>query len=103
MALTYDQFVNSLANLLVIPPADPNFQIVLPNIIQDSENRIYRELDLLATIVRDSGGSLTPNNRNFTFPQHMVVCESLNVFTPSGTQTNRNILVPVTTRIRMSQ
>jgi hypothetical protein len=82
--------------MLVIPPTDPNYQIVLPNIIDDVENRIQRELDLLATIVRDTSGSLTANSRNFTFPQHMVVCESLNVFTPSGTQTNRNILVPVT-------
>jgi hypothetical protein len=96
VSYNYTQWVADLANILVIPPADPNFQIVLPNIIDDSEQRIYRELDLLATIVRDQSGSLTANSRNFTFPQHMIVCESLNVFTPSGTTTNRNAMVPVT-------
>lgn len=96
MSLTYSSFVSSLANLLVIPPTDANFQIVLPNIIDDAEQRIYRELDLLATVVRDSSSTLTANSRNFTFPQHIVVSESINVFTPVNTLTNRNILVPVT-------
>lgn len=79
-----------------MPTTDPNFQIVLSNIIDDAEQRIYRELDLLSTIVRDSTGVLVPNSRNFTFPQHFVVSESLNVFTPSGSTTVRNQLVPVT-------
>jgi hypothetical protein len=96
MSLTYASFVSSLSNLLVIPPTDANFQIVLPNIIDDAEQRIYRELDLLATVVRDSSSTLTANSRNFTFPQHIVVSESINVFTPVNTLTNRNILVPVT-------
>lgn len=94
MSYNYSQYVANLANMLVIPVTDPNYQAVLPTIIDDAEQRIYRELDLLATIVRDTSGSLTPNSRNFTFPQHFVVCESLNVFTPSGTQTNRNIVIP---------
>jgi|ERR1035437_216121 hypothetical protein len=95
MALTYNSFVTSLANLLVVPPTDPNYIIVLPNIIDDAEQRIYRELDLLNTIVRDSSGVLTANSRNFTFPQHIIVSESLNVYTPVGATTNRNQLVPV--------
>lgn len=95
MALTYTQFVTDLANMLVIPPTDPNYVTVLPNIIDDAEQRIYRELDLLSTIVRDSSGTLTANSRNFTFPQHFVVSESVNVFTPASTTTNRNQLVPV--------
>lgn len=94
MTLTYSQYVTDLANLLVVPPTDPNYLTVLPNIIDDAEQRIYRELDLLATIVRDSTGSLTANSRNFTFPQHFVVSESINVFTPAGTTTNRYQLVP---------
>ena len=84
--------------MLVIPAADPNYQIALPNIIDDSEQRIYRELDLLNTIVRDTGGNLAANSRNFTLPQtggRFVVTESMNVFTPVGTQTNRKQLVPV--------
>lgn len=98
MALTYPLFVTDLANLLVVPADDANYLTVLPNIIDDAEQRIYRELDLLNTIVRDTGGNLTANSRNFTLPQtsgRFVVTESMNVFTPSGTTTNRNQLVPV--------
>jgi hypothetical protein len=99
MSLTYTQYVTDLANLLVVPSNDPNFVTVLPNIIDDAEQRIYRELDILNTVVRDTGGNLTANSRNFTLPQtsgRFVVTESMNVFTPSGTNTNRNQLVPVT-------
>jgi hypothetical protein len=96
LPLTYSTFITSLANLLVVPPTDPNFLTVLPNIIDDAEQRIYRELDLLSTIVRDSTGTLTANSRNFTFPQHFVVSESINIFTPVDTTTNRYQLVPVT-------
>ena len=68
MTLTYSSLVTDLANLLVVPPTDANYLIVLPNVIDDAEQRLYRELDLLSTIVRDSTGVLTPNSRNFTFP-----------------------------------
>jgi len=82
--------------MLEIPADDPNFVIVLPNIIDDSEQRIYRELDLLSTIVRDTSGTLTANSRNFTFPQHIVVSESINVFSQLGTtSTGRRQLIPV--------
>ena len=95
MTLTYSSYVTDLANLLVVPATDPFYLTVLPNIIDDSEQRIYRELDLLSTIVRDSTGTLTANSRNFTFPQHFVVSESINVFTPVTVNTYRNQLVPV--------
>ena len=96
MTLTYSSLVTDLANMLVVPPTDANYLIVLPNVIDDAEQRLYRELDLLSTIVRDSTGVLTANSRNFTFPQHFVVSESINVYTPAGTTVNRNQLVPVT-------
>lgn len=95
MSLSYSTFVTSLANMLVIPPDNEDYLTVLPNIIDDAEQRIYRELDLLSTIVRDTGGTLTPNSRNFTLPQtngRFVVTESMNVFTPVGTTTNRRPL-----------
>ena len=98
MAYTYAQFVINLANLLVIPADDANYLTVIPNIIDDAEQRIYRELDILNTVVRDVSGALTANSRNFTLPQgggRFVVTDSMNVFTPVGTTTNRKQLVPV--------
>lgn len=94
MSYTYSQYVTQLANLLVIPPTDTNYAVVLPNIIDDAEQRIYRELDLLNTIIRDTSGVMTVGTRNFTFPTQMVVSESLNFFTPSGTTQYRHQLIP---------
>lgn len=96
MSFNYSQYVTSLANTLVVPSTDSNFVIELPNIIDDAEQRIYRELDLLATIIQDNSGTLTANSRKFTFPQHFVVSESLNVYTPVNTTTSKFQLIPVT-------
>lgn len=97
MSYNYTQFVNSLATMLVLPVNNADFQQVLPNIIDDGEQRCYRELDLLNTIVRDTSATLTANSRNFTFGQHIVVLESLNVFSTLGiTNTGRQPLVPTT-------
>lgn len=102
MAYNYSQYVTDLANLLVVPTGDTGFQTVLPNIIDDAEQRIYRELDLLNTIVRDSSAALTAGLRTFNLPSAtgtFVVTEQINVVTPAGTSNpdngTRNALVPV--------
>jgi hypothetical protein len=80
---------------------DPNWLTELPNIIDYAEQRIYRELDLLATRVTDTSGSLTANNRVFSLPTSVgtyVVLEYLNVLSPSSATFStgtRNQLVPV--------
>lgn len=101
MAMTYNTFVTGLANMIVVPTTDPNFQQALPNIIDDAEQRVYRELDLLSTIVRQTG-AMTANSRNFTLPTaggRFVVVEQMNVITPAGTSDpdlgTRNPLLPV--------
>lgn len=96
MSYNYSQYLNLLANTLVVPVTDPNFLIEVPIIIDISEQECYRELQLLDTIVRDSSATLTANSRNFTFPQHFVVSESINVFTPVNTTANRMQLIPTT-------
>lgn len=104
MSLTYAQFTTSLANFLVIPVGDANFVSALPNIIDDAEQRIYRDLDLLATVTSESSSALTAGNRNFTFPTPspgiFVVVDTINVISPAGTTDpelgTRNALVPAT-------
>ena len=99
MSYNYTQFVSYLVNTLVItPPTDPNFVADLPIIIDTAEQRVYRDLDLLNTFVSDASATLTANTRFFQFPQHFVVSEVINVFTPPGvftSSTNRIQLVPV--------
>lgn len=87
MSLTYNQFTTKLANFIVVPVGDANYVEALPNIIDDAEQRLYRELDLLSTRVRATG-QLTANSRNFNLPTGsgtFVVVEQFNVITPSTT------------------
>ena len=100
--MDYGSFKTQLANMLVVPEDDPGYVAALPNIIDDASMRLYRELDLLSTVVRTTG-TLTLNNRNFELPETsdgpFVVVEQFNVITPS-TATDpdlgtRNPLVPV--------
>lgn len=87
MSLTYSTFVTSLANLMVVSPSDPNFLIDLPNIIDYAEQRIYRELDFLATRATDTT-SLTQNTRTVPLPTNIgvfLIPESINIITPVGT------------------
>lgn len=101
MPLTYATWVTSLANLAPCQPGDPGFVTVLPNIIDDVELRMYRNLDLVDTTVRDSSSTFTTGTRNFSLPTSVgtfIICDEVNVITPAG-QTNpelgtRNQLVP---------
>lgn len=98
MSLTYNTFVTSLANMIVVPVGDPGFVTALPNIIDDAEQRLYRELDLLSTVTRATG-PLTANNRNFTLPTgngNFVVVEQMNVIIPAGiTVPDQGMRVPL--------
>jgi hypothetical protein len=102
MSLNYTTYVNSLANLLVVPSSDANFQTELPNIIDYAEQRIYRELDLLDTVVRDSTKAASTGTRNFSLPSALgtfLVVQQINIISPAGTinpeNGTRNPAVPV--------
>lgn len=87
MALNYNSFVTDLANLIAVPATDPGYITALPNIIDDAEQRVYRELDLLSTVVTATG-LLTTGNRRLTLPTtngRFVVVEQMNTITPAGT------------------
>ncbi len=101
MSLNYTQYVAELSTLTVIPSTETNFQNILPGTIDYAEQRIYRELDLLNTVIRDSSATLTPNSRDFSLPTSIgtfVVTNGINIITPAGsTPSNgtRNPLTPV--------
>lgn len=99
MALTYNTFTTSLANMIVVPLDDPAFVAALPNIIDDAEQRLYRELDLLSARGK-ALATLTPFNRAFTLPTLSTglsfrVVDQMNVCTPVGSTTTLNPLSPV--------
>ena len=71
MAYTYNSLIAALQIEAVQLASDPNWQGILPTIINDSEQRCYRDLDLVSCIVKDTSASLTANSRNFTLPQSL--------------------------------
>lgn len=100
--MDYESYRVDMATLMPTTLTDPGFNDVLPLCILYAENRIYRDLDLLATRTRDTSATLTANTRYFTLPQSMglfYVVEGINIFTPStSTPTTgvRQQLLPVT-------
>jgi len=106
VGLTYSSFVTNLANLLPVQTTDPGYITVLPDIINDAEQRLYRELDLIDTTVRDSSATFTTLTRNFNLPGSLgtfIITQEMNVITPSGTTNpelgTRNALIPTSTEM----
>ena len=82
MAYTYASWTAAYAVMLGADPTDTNFIAIIPSAIDYAEQRIYRELDLVSTIVRDTSAALTPNTRTFTLPTALgkfVVTQAINL------------------------
>ena len=99
--MTYAQFKTQIATLAVVDETDTNFVIIFPQAITYAENRMYRDLDLLSTVLQDSTKAFTANNRNVSVSiATFVTLQQVNVVTPYGTtdpdQGTRNPLNPVT-------
>lgn len=100
--LNYTTYINSIVNLMPVPSAaDPGFATMLPNMIDDAEQRLYRELDFLMTVVRDYSSAFATGTRTFTLPSSIgtpFVTNSLYAITPFGTSVpdngTRNALTP---------
>jgi hypothetical protein len=88
MSYTYATFQEALTAFtgIALTGANANsaFVAALPTIIDQAEQRIYQDLQLLATVVRDTTTATTPGTRNFTLPtpagaSRFVVLQSLNI------------------------
>lgn len=88
MSLTYTTYVAQIANIMSVDPATPQFQTMLPGMIDYAEQRIYRELDLLNTVNRNDISLFTIGSRNFTLPStstgNYITVQGINVITPAG-------------------
>ena len=97
--LTYATFKEQLAQLAVVPETDPNFLAILPSAISYAELRIYRDVDLLSTVVPNTSFSTVNAQSTVTInPGTFVTLQNINVITPAGTsgpdQGTRNPLLP---------
>src|SRR5258705_10162246 len=72
MSINYTTYVSQIANLTVISSGDPNFQTMVPGMIDYAEQRIYREGDFLATY-GGAQSNCVANTRNFTYASSATV------------------------------
>ena len=90
--LTYTTYKTQIAQMAVVAEDDPNFVAILPMMIDYTNLRICRDLDLMFTSVSLYGASykLTAGSRNISFSQDLsngtsfVVSEQINLITPAG-------------------
>lgn len=88
--MNYVSYVKSLANLMATDvDNNPPFDLFLPDCIAYAEDRIYREIDLLNTVVANSSQVLTAGNRAFSLPTNgangvFYTVTGINVITPQG-------------------
>lgn len=87
-ALTYDGYVTAMAELIVCSTNDSAFLAVLPSVINDAEQRIYRELDYLDTITVSSA-TMASSTRTITLPSTVtyVVVQDINYVDTNGSRT----------------
>ena len=102
MSLTYTTYVAQVSNIMAVSSTTTQFQTMLPGMIDYAEQRIYRELDLLNTVVRDASSGTVSGVRDFTLPitsqGKFVTVQGINLFSPAGTTAatgSRSALQPV--------
>ena len=98
MSINYTSYYSQLANMVPISTGDTNFATMMPGCIDYAEQRMYRDLDLLATRVTDATGSLSSANRQFTLPTGtgaFLVVEGVNVITPYTATSTSGTRVPL--------
>jgi hypothetical protein len=101
MSYNYTTYVSQLTNLMAVTSTSPQFVTFLPGCIDYAEQRIYRELDLLNTVVRDNSANFVAGNRNFALPSTsgaFVTVQGINAITPVATTADegtRNPLSPI--------
>jgi hypothetical protein len=76
------------------PSPDPNFNNILPRAVEQSEQRLYRELDLITTRTSQTA-TLTAGLRNIAIPGGVLILEDLNVITPAGSAPDAGTRNPV--------
>jgi hypothetical protein len=80
MSYNYSTWVAALTTMAATTSADTDFTSIIPSIIDNAEHRIYRDLNLLTQVTRDTSSQFTPNSRTFILPQHFVDIDGVTPF-----------------------
>lgn len=96
--LNYDSYVTTLANMFPISSADAGFLTFVPDNIRSAENRIYRDLDLVAVQVTDATALTSSGNRDFTLPTGtgtFITVDQINLISPAGSLSSAGYRQPL--------
>ena len=92
--MNYTEYVQQIATMAVVPVDDPNFQIIIPQMINYAELRMQRELDFLSTMTQNTSYSLTANTNILNIATGaFITLQTIQVRNSAGTITP---LLPVT-------
>ena len=103
--LTYSTYVTQIATMAVVPTSDPNFQTILPSMIDYAELRMQRDLDFLNTVSSSSYTpattgptlSLSTNTTNYPYVtvQNIAVADPTTGFTKQLTPVSKEFVYNV--------
>jgi len=102
--MQWSDVTTALGDLLVVPitnsaiqapSSSTDFNNILPRITEAAEQRIYRELDFLATRTTDATVSLSTTTRQSTLPAQIIVLQGANFITPSGSSPSQGTRNPL--------
>jgi len=83
--MNYNDYVQQIATMAVVPVSDANYQIIIPSMISYAELRMQRDLDFLSTQISTTAYSFTASNGTLTIPQsQFVTTETLEVIDGTG-------------------
>lgn len=86
--MNYNDYVQQIATMSVIPVTDPNFTIIIPQMINYAELRMQRDLDFLSTQTSNTTYSFTSGNNTLTIPTSaFIVMQTVEVIDGSGNST----------------
>lgn len=103
MALTYSSFVSEIATISVISSAvlvvgDNNFGPIMPQIIDQAEGMLWRDLDLPVVRVTDTSVACASGVRSIALSTTLgtlLVVETLNLFSSAGTTSSNTTRIPI--------
>jgi len=86
--MNYTEYVQQIATMAVVPVNDPNYQIILPQMINYAELRMQRDLDFLSTMTQNTSYSLTANNNTLAIATgSFITLQTVQVQNSAGTIT----------------
>lgn len=96
-----NSYIQQIATLAVVDVADPNYLIVLPQMITYAENRMCRDLDFLSTVTTNTNYATVSGVPTVAVAVgDFVTLQQVNVISPAGTAVpnngTRNPLLPAT-------